>query len=270
MRHRLTWLALSLLIIPFAAAGEYDWPQWQGIDRNALSREKGLLQEWPKDGPKLEWQISDVGDGYSTPAVVGGRLYLISNKGKEEEFVAARQVKDGTPVWSTPSALLPTLAVCAGDLRLGIIGCDTSHVIAFTETLNNPDAKDHVPGGKVVASFRGGSLSGSAAISSSSSTGISEGRAAVWRGVSRGISTCWACACARSAKLRQAPGSNPLRIKQRSSYRICCRLPSSYSDCSRRSRSLPVDPLAQFSPGYLAGVTRTTGSGNRSRNSSPR
>jgi hypothetical protein len=43
------------------------------------------------------------------------------------------------------------------DLRIGIIGCDTSHVTAFTENLNNPDAKDHVSGGKVVAAFKGGS-----------------------------------------------------------------------------------------------------------------
>src|SRR5437016_7355393 len=57
--------------------------------------------------------------------------------------------------------LLAGLACCAGtfaaDLRLGIIGCDTSHVTAFTETLNNPQAKDHVPGGKVVAAYKGGS-----------------------------------------------------------------------------------------------------------------
>jgi hypothetical protein len=42
-------------------------------------------------------------------------------------------------------------------VRIGIIGCDTSHVPAFTETFNNPKAKDHVPGGKVVAAFKGGS-----------------------------------------------------------------------------------------------------------------
>src|SRR5438093_7263856 len=43
------------------------------------------------------------------------------------------------------------------DLRIGIIGCDTSHVIAFTECLNDPAAKGHVPGGKVVAAYKGGS-----------------------------------------------------------------------------------------------------------------
>ncbi|MEY2429749.1 MAG: hypothetical protein QOJ40_2634 [Verrucomicrobiota bacterium] len=54
-------------------------------------------------------------------------------------------------------ALLCCSSAIAADLRLGIIGCDTSHVIAFTETLNNPDAKGHITGGKVVAAFKGGS-----------------------------------------------------------------------------------------------------------------
>jgi len=48
-------------------------------------------------------------------------------------------------------------ALNAADLRIGIIGCDTSHVPAFTETLNNPEAKNHVSGGKVVAACKGGS-----------------------------------------------------------------------------------------------------------------
>jgi predicted dehydrogenase len=43
------------------------------------------------------------------------------------------------------------------DLRIGMIGLDTSHVIAFTKLLNDPNHTDHVPGGKVVAAFKGGS-----------------------------------------------------------------------------------------------------------------
>jgi predicted dehydrogenase len=52
--------------------------------------------------------------------------------------------------------LLWTLAGAA-ELRLGLIGLDTSHVTAFTELLNNPKARDHVPGARVVAAFKGGS-----------------------------------------------------------------------------------------------------------------
>jgi predicted dehydrogenase len=50
---------------------------------------------------------------------------------------------------------LPTLF--SQELRVGLIGLDTSHVTAFTEILNNPEAKGHVPGVRVVAAFKGGS-----------------------------------------------------------------------------------------------------------------
>lgn len=52
---------------------------------------------------------------------------------------------------------LTVFAACAAELRVGIVGCDTSHATAFTETWNNPQAKGHVPGFKVVAGFQGGS-----------------------------------------------------------------------------------------------------------------
>ena len=48
-------------------------------------------------------------------------------------------------------------AADAQDLRIGIIGLDTSHVVAFTKSLNDPSSPDFVPGGRVVAAFKGGS-----------------------------------------------------------------------------------------------------------------
>jgi predicted dehydrogenase len=45
----------------------------------------------------------------------------------------------------------------AAELRLGMIGLDTSHAIEFTRLLNQPDHKDHVPGGRVVAAVKAGS-----------------------------------------------------------------------------------------------------------------
>ncbi|MST01014.1 MAG: gfo/Idh/MocA family oxidoreductase, partial [Pedosphaera sp.] len=56
------------------------------------------------------------------------------------------------------AALLASAAsLIAAELKLGIIGLDTSHVTAFTEILNNPQNKAHVPGARVVAAFKGGS-----------------------------------------------------------------------------------------------------------------
>ena len=45
----------------------------------------------------------------------------------------------------------------AAEIRIGLIGLDTSHVSAFTKALNDDKAKDHIPGAKVVAVFKGGS-----------------------------------------------------------------------------------------------------------------
>jgi len=64
-----------------------DWPQWRGPQRNGISTETGLLKQWPAAGPKLLWQVNDIGDGFSTPSVVGTRMYLMSNRGMENEFV---------------------------------------------------------------------------------------------------------------------------------------------------------------------------------------
>jgi outer membrane protein assembly factor BamB len=51
-----------------------DWPQWRGPQRNGISQERGLLKAWPPEGPKLLWQVRDLGSGYSTPAVVAERV----------------------------------------------------------------------------------------------------------------------------------------------------------------------------------------------------
>ncbi|HWQ52375.1 MAG TPA: Gfo/Idh/MocA family oxidoreductase [Bryobacteraceae bacterium] len=56
-------------------------------------------------------------------------------------------------------AFLLTFAVCsaAADLRLGIVGTDTSHAVAFAKILNDPSSPDNVPGARIVAAYKGGS-----------------------------------------------------------------------------------------------------------------
>jgi hypothetical protein len=53
--------------------------------------------------------------------------------------------------------LLTPLFVIGADLRLGIVGTDTSHVTAFTKILNDASLPDHVPGARIVAAYKGGS-----------------------------------------------------------------------------------------------------------------
>jgi outer membrane protein assembly factor BamB len=86
--------------VSYRATQAGDWPQWRGPERNGISQETGLLKEWPKEGPHLNWQVKDLGDGYSTPSIVGEHLYLISNKGMKDESAHALSVNDGRVIWS--------------------------------------------------------------------------------------------------------------------------------------------------------------------------
>jgi outer membrane protein assembly factor BamB len=77
-----------------------DWPQFRGPNRDGISKETGLLKKWPKDGPKLVWTYKDAGAGYSSPSVVGDRLYLTGARG-DDEYLFALDLKESPPkqVW---------------------------------------------------------------------------------------------------------------------------------------------------------------------------
>ena len=87
--------------IPEVKAKPFDWPQWRGPDRTAISQETGLLQTWPKDGPPLDWKAKGLGEGYSTPSVSGGRIFTMGNRDKVEYVIALRE-SDGSELWAKP------------------------------------------------------------------------------------------------------------------------------------------------------------------------
>jgi outer membrane protein assembly factor BamB len=52
-----------------------DWPQWMGPNRDNIWRETGLIDKFPKDGPKIVWRTK-ITWGYSGPAVHNGKVYI--------------------------------------------------------------------------------------------------------------------------------------------------------------------------------------------------
>src|SRR5689334_9508 len=85
-----------------AAADEparFDWPQWRGPERSGVSKETGLLKEWPKDGPPLAWKMNGLGGGLSTVSVANGRIYLMSSR-NGRELVIALDEKNGKELWT--------------------------------------------------------------------------------------------------------------------------------------------------------------------------
>jgi outer membrane protein assembly factor BamB len=91
-------VTLSLSLVPDALGT--DWPQWQGPDRNAVSKETGLLKEWPKDGPPLAWKATGISRGMGGIAVSRGRIYTTGDDARQTAWIYALNESDGKPAWS--------------------------------------------------------------------------------------------------------------------------------------------------------------------------
>ena len=77
-----------------------DWPQFRGPNRDDVSPEHGLLQQWPAGGPRLVWKATGLGAGYATVSVVGDKIYSSGdNSGASRVF--ALKATDGKQVWAS-------------------------------------------------------------------------------------------------------------------------------------------------------------------------
>jgi outer membrane protein assembly factor BamB len=75
-----------------------DWYQWRGPNRDGISAETGLLQDWPKAGPPQVWRATGAGNGYSSFSSSGGRLYTLGARANNE-YVMAFDRATGKKVW---------------------------------------------------------------------------------------------------------------------------------------------------------------------------
>ncbi len=78
------------------------WPQWRGPNRDGISKETGLLKQWPAEGPPLVWKAAGAGRGYSSFSISDGKLFTMGLRG-DREFVIAFDVATGKEAWATPN-----------------------------------------------------------------------------------------------------------------------------------------------------------------------
>ncbi len=97
MTKRFT-LAIAIFL-SVAVVHATDWPQWQGPDRTRISKETGLLKEWPTGGPRLIWTANNLGSGYGSMAVAGDRVFLQGARGPDSVVIALNRA-DGKEVWA--------------------------------------------------------------------------------------------------------------------------------------------------------------------------
>jgi outer membrane protein assembly factor BamB len=88
-------LVLTAGVVTIAAD---DWPQWRGPRRDGVSKETGLLKDWPANGPRLAWRSGGIGEGYSSFAVADRRLYTLGAR-QNTEYVFAFAAATGEKIW---------------------------------------------------------------------------------------------------------------------------------------------------------------------------
>jgi len=87
-------LAFGLWLCGSASA---QWTQFGGPDQSFAASSKGLAKTWPADGPKKIWS-RDLGEGYSTILVDGGRLFTMY-RSDEKERIVCLDAATGRTLW---------------------------------------------------------------------------------------------------------------------------------------------------------------------------
>src|SRR5206468_3086108 len=101
-------------------------PQWLGPQRDSVWRESGILEKFPKDGPKVKWRVP-VHHGYAGPAVANGRVFVTDFITKEKitpgftrsrldgtERVLCLDAADGKQIWKHEYACLYKISYAGG------------------------------------------------------------------------------------------------------------------------------------------------------------
>jgi outer membrane protein assembly factor BamB len=102
MRYRLNREALcagclvALLVLMRATLAAADWPQWRGPTRDGRTSSFQTPPRWPEQLVE-RWRV-DVGEGHSSPVVVGNKVFLFSRR-DEQEVLAAINLADGKELW---------------------------------------------------------------------------------------------------------------------------------------------------------------------------
>ena len=125
-RHmRLLLLMVIVVLGPLSHAD--DWPQWGGPQRDGVWREDGIVDQFQDSGllPR-EWS-TPIAEGYSGPAVAGGRVYITDRQLSERnERVLCLDAETGDEIWSHSYPARYTVSYPAGPRATPVV--DDGHV----------------------------------------------------------------------------------------------------------------------------------------------
>lgn len=145
-------------IVLTASVSADDWNQFRGPNRDNLCAETGLADSWPSGGPRKVMTIEGLGEGYSTVAVVGDRLYTMGNVDGAEQVIAIDRTT-GNIAWrtrngneykegqgngprGTPTVVDGKVYALGGNGDLGCYDADTGKVLWQKNILNEFGGKN--------------------------------------------------------------------------------------------------------------------------------
>ena len=97
MASMVRWvIAAALLMLTGPPASAQEWTGWRGPGRDGVVRAGQALQAWPEAFARA-WRV-EIGEGYSSPVVSRGRVFVHSRRG-DAEIVTALDLSSGARLW---------------------------------------------------------------------------------------------------------------------------------------------------------------------------
>ncbi len=120
---------LALVTLSGTAAAD-DWPQWGGPQRDLVWREKGIVRTLPTKGLLPRVWSTPIGEGYSGPAVAGGRVYITDYlRDSRQERVHALDAASGKIAWTHTYPVRYSISYPAGPRMTPVIEKDRVYTI---------------------------------------------------------------------------------------------------------------------------------------------
>jgi len=152
-------LAFAPLIAAAQSATTSDWPQWRGPDRTGVSKESGLLKQWPSAGPRRVWLNNGLGAGYGSISISGDRIFVQSLIGRQST-VASLNRADGKMLWSRVIGQAGSNDRGSGPRGTPTVDGDRVYVLSENGDLACVNVKDGtvVWQSNILREFRGGNI----------------------------------------------------------------------------------------------------------------
>ena len=141
----------SMALLLSASVYSQQSTDWRGPGRDGIYNERGLLDQWPPEGPEIAWTIEGLGQGFSSPAFAGGKIYvtgmidqtgylfILSEGGTlEKKFEYGPEFHDSYPgTRSVPLIKDGLLYIVTGMGRLLCLDADTGREIWSRDAAND-------------------------------------------------------------------------------------------------------------------------------------